>query len=156
VTTPEPRGTEAKGLEAAARLTGALEGMTAELAALGRRQDALVKYGHRNRFLIWLTFASVAISVTAMVLLILVNAAAQSAASQSAANTAAISAQHQNQVTACRLANQSRAQQVTVWTRVLGLTNSNVSTRTVKGRQLLAFIREVDERRDCNSIYRLP
>lgn len=143
-------------LATADRLAGALDSMTSELRTAGARLTATEKYGRRNRYMIWLTFASIVLDVILTVLLVFGYTAAEAADARAGANAAAITAQHGSLLASCESGNVSRAVQVALWDHVLAETATNLSLKTPAGRMLLAYIRAAFKPRDCPALYRLP
>lgn len=151
-----PHGPDPDPLATADRLATALDAMTTELRTVTKRQAGAEQYARRNRAMIWLTAASIALDVVLTVLLVFAYGSAENAATRAAANSAAISAQHQNLLASCQSSNTSRAAQVTLWDHVLSETATNLSLKTPTGRQLLTYIRVAFKPRDCQALYRLP
>lgn len=148
---------------AAANLTTALTGMTAELRTVNARQKDAERYARRNRALIWAVFGSVAAEAILAVLLVLsygasqaANARATAATVRATAASVAVTVQHQNLLASCAAGNRQRAAQVVVWDKVLGATRTNLSTQTPAGRDLLAFIRSTFRPRICAQVYKTP
>lgn len=145
--TPDP----GRAVEAAERLTGSLNSLSVEVARLN-------SYGRRNRHLIWGTIISLAIDVALTV------AVAVFAIEAHQANVT-VAELHATQISACRLGNQSRSQQVALWVHIATVSSASPppheskkqlekNKRTVAA--LLAYIRRVFAPRDCQAIYRLP
>jgi hypothetical protein len=149
-------GPDPDPLATASRLTAALDAMTAELKTVNARQDVSERYGHRNRLLIWLTVTALGAVVVLTVLLVFVYGAAQDATTRADATAAKITAQHQSLLSSCQAGNTFRAEQVTLWDRVLSETDTNLSLNTATGRKLLAYIRVVFRQVDCRAVYHLP
>lgn len=143
-------------LHAAADLTAAIDGMTAELRTVNARQAAVEAYGRRNRLLIFLTFTYIAAVAVLTVLLVLVNGAAQAAATRADTANVNVAAQHQSLLISCRNGNISRAAQVALWDHVLSQTTSNLNLNTAAGRHLFAYIQAAFRPRNCEATYRLP
>jgi hypothetical protein len=131
---------DSEALATAKGLTGALEGMTAEL---GR----LAAYGHRNRRMIWGLVVSIVLD------LILTGFVAVAAIQAHDANTAAGAAKA-SEMALCTAGNAARAQQVTLWTHLLSLPPAAGSPARTKAQQeeiaaFGAYVKSIFKPRDC-------
>lgn len=150
------RTPDQSAIDAAENLTGMLSGVRAELKRLNR-------YGIRNRRLIWLSIVSIALDLTLTILLVFAYGTARNSQveAKDARNVAAV--QHQSLLYACKLGNQSRAQQVQLWEHLAAiskppphLTERQLAKNRRQIGQLLAYIRADFRPRPCKAIYKLP
>jgi hypothetical protein len=128
-------------------LQRALEGMTEQLTQV----KATLRRGKR-------VAAAIAVSLVLDVALTIgVSITAVQAGDASAKANATVAQLHSTQVSACRSGNQTRAEEVALWTHLASL--SATSGRTPAQRkaddQLLAYIRSVFKPRDCTAVYKL-
>lgn len=79
-----------------------------------------------------------------------------------AAVSATVTSEHRVQIYACRLGNDSRAQQVTLWTHIAQIaagppheTAPQKRARQAKLAAFLAYVRGIFAPRDCAAIYRI-
>ena len=76
--------------------------------------------------------------------------------------TATVASQHRVQVYACGLGNESRAQQITLWTHIAHIaagppheTRAERQARHARLAAFLAYVHHIFAPRDCAAIYRL-
>ena len=152
-----------EALATARGLTGALDGMAAQLQAVGERvedqaktQEMLVTYGRRNRHLIRLTFTSIILDVIVTVLLVFVYGQAHDAHAIS-------EAQHVSLVAGCQSNNEFKAEQVALWEHLIsvsqpkpGTTKAQAAADAQKAAAFLQYIQKVFSPRNCAAAYKLP
>jgi hypothetical protein len=150
------RTPDQNAISAAHNLTGALKGMQGELARLNR-------FGRRNRHLIWLTFASIGLDVALTILLVFAYGTARNSQVEAHAARAVAASEHQSLLYACKLGNQSRAQQVQLWDHLVGIaqappreTTAQRKARLRTIRSFLGYVRRSFAPRPCRIIYKLP
>lgn len=124
----------------AQRLTAALEGVEGRLGeavaaterASRERDDALAKYGRRNRQLIWTAIASVAVDILLSVVVTLFAVQAHNASES--AKAATMRSQHAaaSNLALCRASNVARHQQIELWDFLLSLGNRKHQTQRQK------------------------
>ena len=132
--------------QAARGLTESLREMTRELARLNR-------YGKTNRHLIWITFASIVLDLLLTFLLVFTYGTARSASEAAAA-------QHATLISACQAGNQTRAEQIQLWSHLAavskprpGTSKQEIAKEKVQVAALLAYVRRVFAPRDCAAVY---
>jgi len=127
-------------------LTGALEGMTAQLAAL----DA---YGHRSRRMIWGLIVSITLDLILTAGIAVTAIQAHNAdTSASAARAVAAVAQQDNRAL-CEASNVSRAQQLGLWDYLFSLAGKPATARTAKlDAEFLHHVAVVFAPRDCSHV----
>jgi hypothetical protein len=128
-------------------LTEALGRMTAEL----RQVQA---YGRRSRRIIVALAASLVLDI-AVTITVAVFAGQVSRATDQASAT--LTELHKTQISACRLGNQSREQQIALWQHIatVGTTSKTPAKARHRDAALLAYIRRIFGARNCPAIYRL-
>ena len=137
---------DAEALATARGLTGALEGMTAEL---GR----LAAYGHRNRRMIWGLIVSIALDLilTAFVAVTAIQAHDANTSAQAAKAVASVA--QQNNRALCLSSNVARAQQIDLWDYLLGL---SARPETAQQRKVItefkAHLSLIFAPRDCDHV----
>ena len=133
--------------ETARALTNALHDMTAEL---GRVKTTL----RRSKRVIIAVTAGLLLDVA---LTVVVSVTAVQAGNASAKANSTVAQLHSTQVSSCRAGNQTRAEEVALWTHLAAL--SATSGRTPAQRkaddQLLAYIRHTFAPRNCTAVYKL-
>lgn len=141
MTTPSP-----DPVTAAKRLAGSLDAMTAELRKLRA-------YGRTNRHLIVATAVSLLLDLGLTLVLIFTYSAARSAGQVA-------TAEHANLIAACEAGNQTRAEQVLLWTHLAQIsTPPPHATKAQKAKDaqeiaaLLRYIRRVFAPRPCQQVY---
>jgi hypothetical protein len=174
---PDPAGQPAPGsatpLQAADRLSGAVEGMRDELravsdrlgsaeerqAASDKQQTATDKSVQRGRRLLIGLVISFALDITLTILVTIATFQAHSASSQAKATAAQLRA---NQITACGVGNQTRAEQIQLWSHLAaqskpapGSTPQQIRRERQTVAALLAYVRQTFRHLDCRSLYRL-
>ena len=127
-------------------LTESLKGMTRELARLN-------EYGRTNRHLILVTFVSIALDLILTFLLVFTYGTARSASEAAAA-------QHATLISACQAGNQTRAEQIQLWTHLAAVSTpppNATAAQKAKDRQqiavLLRYIHHVFAAKDCAAVY---
>jgi hypothetical protein len=132
--------------QAARGLTDSLKGMTRELARLN-------KYGKTNRHLIVVTFASIALDLILTFFLVFTYSTAHDAGQVA-------SAEHSSLIASCVAGNQTRAEQVTLWSHLAAVsTPPRDATKAQRAKDeqqigmLLRYIRHVFAARPCAQVY---
>lgn len=143
--------TTAHGLTAALtameqRLREAIE---AARSASEERDQTLATYGKRNR-------RYIAVDVALTVLLAVFGFVSVQAASQASKATESAAAQHASLVSACQSANQTRVEQVQLWTHLYdqALTSRHLTAKQkADDERLIAYIHHVFAEKDCRAVY---
>lgn len=135
-------------LKTARDLQTALEGMTAQLGQV----QASVRRSKR-------VIAGLIVSlILDLALTVVVSVTAAQAHSASVQASATVSQLHATQISACQSGNQTRAQEIQLWTHLVSV-STNAKTTAAQRRtdeQLLAFVRATFAPRHCAAIYQLP
>jgi hypothetical protein len=141
------RPQDSEALATAKGLTGALTGMTEELARLAA-------FGTRNRRMIWGLIVSIILdlALTAGIAIVAVQA--------HDANSAAVAAK-QSELALCAAGNAARKQQVTLWTHLLSLPPAPGSPPRTKAQQqeidaFAVYVRSIFHPRDCAHLVKVP
>lgn len=134
-------------IEAAQKLTSALDGMSERLEAVSARLDEQGQYGRRNRRLIRWLVLSLALDA------LLTGAFAFGAVKVNEANTRTVQV-HNQQVATCQSGNEARQLNVKLWDYVLSAAASRPLTAERKKQidDFKAFVHTTFAPRDCSKI----
>jgi hypothetical protein len=139
------------------------KGLTEQVKGLREEVKGLRTYGRRSR---WYIFIDVALTIVlAVVTVVAIHASQDATTARSSAASAktAAAAEHSSLLASCVLGNQTRAQEIQLWTHLAQvaspaphLTRAQIAQNRKKVAALLAYIRTVFAPRPCQKLYRLP
>lgn len=134
-------------MQTAADLTTALKGMTDQLADVKKtvRRGKLIAIG---------IIAGLTLDVA---LTVVVSITAVEASDAGARANATVAQLHSTQVSACESGNQTRAQEIALWTHLadLSITAKTTPAQRKADDSLLAYIRKTFAPKDCQAVYHL-
>jgi hypothetical protein len=133
----------------------ALKDLSSRVVTLTEEVVRLRTYGRRNRWFVVLdVILTVGLAVSGLVSVHATDTADR--------NGVTISQLHATQVSGCKAGNQTRAQEITLWTHLASvskapphLTRRQIAANRREIAQLLAYIRMTFAPRDCRSLYRI-
>jgi hypothetical protein len=145
--TPPAAQAQAGVVATAQGLTDALGRMTAEL-------ENVRAYAQRSRRVIIALAISLVLDVAVTITVGVFAGQVSNATNQASATLTQL---HKTQVSACRLGNQSREQEIALWEHIasVGTTSKTPAKVQREDRALLAYIRRIFSPRDCAAIYRI-
>lgn len=145
--TPEPTTLQAT-LAAVEDLAGRVTTLTAEVVRLR-------SYGRRNR-------AFIVIDIVLTIRFAFATYVAVDASAAASRNGVTIAQLHQAQLAGCVAGNQTREQEIALWTHLAKiaspsphLTKAQIAANKHEVAQLLAYIRMTFAARDCKSLYKI-
>lgn len=137
---------EVDPIATAQALTGALNTLSTRLEGVTQTQEQQVRYGRRNRSMIWGLVASIAAD------LLLTIPIAWAVVSAGNANDLA-EANHANQVQTCLAGNDSRRDVRELWNKVFALSSPPKSEAAAKKiAEFKEFVAQTYADRDCSKI----
>lgn len=148
-----PQAPEPTTLQA---VLAALKDLAARMTTLTAEVVHLRKYGKRNR-------RYIVIDIALTVVIAAVSYVAVHAESSAHQNGVTIAQLHATQVNGCRAGNQTRVQEIQLWTHLASVATpapGETHRQIIKGKRtvaaLLAYIRSTFRPRNCRALYRLP
>jgi hypothetical protein len=134
-------------IAAAQALTASLDTMAEQLKALAARQDEQIRYGRRNRHLIWGLVVSLVLDLALTIAVVGVGVATNQANSK--ANEA-----HSQQIATCRSGNEARAVNIQLWDYIFSVKPVTPRTAAQEGQiaEFKKYVHRAFAPRDCSKI----